>query len=85
EVSLQYDDQILTAMANATQIHQVVVNLTTNAVHAIGSRHGHVRLRVHAATIEDEQATPLLAAGRYVCLSVEDDGQGMDRETMGKI
>lgn len=85
EVSLQYDDQILTAMANATQIHQVVVNLTTNAVHAIGSRHGHVRLEVHAATIEDGQATPLLAAGRYVCLSVEDDGQGMDRETMGRI
>lgn len=85
ELTLEFDSPSATVLADATQIHQVVVNLTTNAVHAIGDRPGHVRLRVHRETIDESQSTPLLKSGAYVCLSVEDDGDGMDQATMMRI
>jgi PAS domain S-box-containing protein len=73
--------------ADATQVHQVVMNLATNAAHAMSERGGELRLSCERAFIE-ERREPALAAlrpGTYALLIVEDTGSGMDAETLKRI
>ena len=70
-----------------SQLHQIIVNLATNASHAIGDRPGNITIRLARRVIaaEDCVGTPGLHAGRYVCLTVSDDGCGMDRATLDRV
>jgi PAS domain S-box-containing protein len=72
---------------DAGQIHQVVVNLATNAAHAIGEKNGTIEVRLDAVNVseDDTRSTANLEVGRYVRLFVSDDGCGMDRATMNRI
>ena len=71
-------------LADATQMHQVVVNLCTNAWHALEGRAGTIEISV--ALVEDGQRpVPGLSSGRYVCLRISDTGRGMDAETRLRI
>jgi signal transduction histidine kinase/CheY-like chemotaxis protein len=65
------------------QFHQVLMNLGTNASHAIGERTGTVTYSARALQIGEED--PTLTAGPYVELSVADDGSGMDAATQAKM
>jgi signal transduction histidine kinase/CheY-like chemotaxis protein len=65
------------------QVHQVLMNLGTNASHAIGERAGTVTFSVRVVQIGVED--PGLAAGAYVELAVADDGVGMDSVTQAKM
>jgi len=69
------------------QIHQIIVNLATNAAHAIGDRPGHIDVRLDAACIDAEHASASsdLREGRYVRLFLGDDGCGMNAETRKQI
>ena len=69
------------------QLHQIIVNLATNASHAIGDRPGNlaIRLASRLITSDDCLGTPGLHEGRYVCLTVSDDGCGMDRATLDRV
>jgi PAS domain S-box-containing protein len=73
--------------ADATQIHQIVVNLITNSAHAIGDEAaGIISVELDAVTLaQSEIVTPELAAGRYVRLTVSDTGCGMDKETLDRV
>jgi PAS domain S-box-containing protein len=73
--------------ADATQLHQVIMNLISNAAHAIGQRVGliDVSLDVVKADFELMQRIPGLRTQRYARLRVRDDGCGMDRETLARI
>ena len=72
---------------DATQVHQVIVNLATNAAHAIGDRGGLIDLRLDACECgpDDPGRAPGLRAGRYVRLCVGDNGCGMDSTTLARI
>jgi PAS domain S-box-containing protein len=74
-------------LANATQIHQIVVNLCTNAWHAMPARGGRIDVTLDACTVSAEQATMHadLYAGNWVRLSVADNGSGMDATTLEHI
>ncbi len=65
------------------QVHQVLMNLGTNASHAIGERGGTVTYSARVLEIGPED--PTLAAGTYVELAVADDGSGMDPVTQAKM
>ena len=65
-----------------TQLHQVLMNLGTNAAHAIGDHHGIIELRQMLVEVGTNSAHADLLPGRYVCLTVSDSGQGMDRSTL---
>jgi signal transduction histidine kinase/CheY-like chemotaxis protein len=65
------------------QIHQVLMNLGTNASHAIGERAGNVSYRARLVEIGPDDRT--LPVGRYVELSVSDDGSGMDAATQARM
>src|SRR4051812_527512 len=70
-------------VGDPTQLHQIVMNLCTNATHAMGER-GTLRVRLDATDIEaDRQVTSgTLHIGSYARLAVEDDGSGMDETTL---
>jgi PAS domain S-box-containing protein len=72
---------------DAGQIHQVIMNLVTNAAHAIGERVGHIGIAVdHVQLGEDAMAIAGdLPDGTYARLSVSDDGSGMDALTQERI
>ena len=72
---------------DATQIHQVLMNLCANAAHAMGGRRGTMTVRL---TMADPQAEPLpedVQAGRgpFVKLSVSDTGHGIPNEIQDRI
>lgn len=67
-------------MADATQIHQVVINLCTNAYHAMEENGGTLAVSLESV-FHKEGATAFpveLSPGNYVRLSVEDTGTGID-------
>jgi signal transduction histidine kinase/CheY-like chemotaxis protein len=73
-------------IGDATQIHQVVMNLCTNAMHAM--QHGgtlavSLALRHRDATLA--LTTGELPAGDYVCLTVRDQGQGIEPQVLDRI
>jgi PAS domain S-box-containing protein len=74
------------AVVDATQIHQVVVNLCTNAVHAMDERGTLVVGLTKVSLSEDDlHAMPALTQGSYLKLSVGDTGQGIDAETLERV
>lgn len=74
--------------ADETQIHQVVLNLCTNAVQAMADRAGTLSVSVEAVTVDQALANatkPRLVAGPHLCLSVKDTGRGMDEATASRV
>jgi len=74
-------------LAESTQVHQVIMNLCTNAAHAIGEATGRVSLRAERAVLERGlvDSTVDLMPGTYARLVVEDTGAGMDNATLERI
>ena len=76
----------LFVIGDPTQLHRIVMNLCTNAVHAIGD---HGRLCVSLGEVDISIARAFahgaLGPGAYVLLQVEDSGRGMDAETLARI
>jgi signal transduction histidine kinase len=66
-------------LGDATEIHQVIVNLATNAVQAIGTGHGTVSIRVSRADMQDGTERQ----GARVVIS--DTGCGMSPQTLERI
>ncbi|MBF0302579.1 MAG: hypothetical protein HQK73_06025 [Desulfamplus sp.] len=65
----------LIVIGNAIQLHQVFMNLCTNAFHAIENIDGIINVDVSDITIcADNNPLP---AGDYVCIRVSDTGSGM--------
>ncbi len=72
-------------LADATQVHQILVNLVTNAWHALGDQPGRICLGLRAVPAEELSAVPDLPAGKYVRFTVSDTGCGMDSATLKRI
>jgi predicted ATPase/signal transduction histidine kinase len=72
--------------AHATQLHQVVMNLCTNALQAIGSR-GRLEVSVEALTLAEPRRVGevVLSPGPYHLLQVSDDGVGMSEATAAQV
>jgi CheY-like chemotaxis protein len=78
----EIDDPSMHVYGEPTQLHQVLMNLCTNAAHAIGDHHGFIDLRQTFVEVGAEGPRGDLMPGRYVCLTVSDTGHGMDRQTL---
>ena len=74
-------------LADPSQIHQVIMNLCTNAFHAMAEAGGEmtIDLREIAPDARFRAQHPALKAERYVQLSVSDTGHGMDESTIERI
>ncbi len=73
--------------ADASLIHQVVINLVSNAAAAIGLKGGSLEIAVSGVDLPEVfcRTRPGLVPGRYAKLSVSDTGHGMDAETQRRI
>lgn len=74
--------------ADPTQIHQVLMNLCTNAWHAMREQpEGTLEVRVTDFLLDHHYKTefPTLETGRHLRVSVKDTGTGIDKQTMNKI
>ena len=74
--------------ADLSQVHQVFMNLCTNAAQAMAGKGGilTVTLRGYVAKPPDRKVYPdLKPGGRYVALEVKDTGHGMSQEIMERI
>ena len=76
----------LHVFGDPTQLHQVTMNLCTNAIHAMGE-HGTLRATLDAVEVDAERTLPhgILHAGAYARLCVDDTGSGMDEATLARI
>jgi len=73
-------------IADPTQIHQIIMNLTTNAYHVMEETGGEITVSLKEINLGyDKLITPDMTAGSYACLSVTDTGMGMDKKTIDKI
>ena len=74
-------------LADETQMHQVILNLCTNAYQAMEHGNGVLSIGLDDVTAETARPRPRggLAPGSYVRLTVSDTGCGMDEETLAKI
>jgi PAS domain S-box-containing protein len=72
---------------NASQLHQVIMNLGMNALHAMGERPGCLTLRLEAVAVDESLAKQLpgLQGGSCVRLSVSDTGKGIDLATQQRV
>jgi PAS domain S-box-containing protein len=74
-------------LADATQIHQILMNLCTNASHAMAQHGGVLELSLADVEIDADFSaeTVGLKPGRYIRLSVGDTGHGIPPEIMERI
>jgi nitrogen-specific signal transduction histidine kinase/CheY-like chemotaxis protein len=87
EISVIIDDDAPPVLADSTQMHQVLVNLCTNAWHALEDNPGCIEVKLQAATLDSAAAGRFdgLKSGRYARLSVRDNGKGMDPDTLKHV
>ena len=80
-------DSQCTIIADATQIHQIMLNLCTNASHAMGPDGGMLTVRLESVVLESTTMAghTNLAAGNYARLVVADTGQGIEKHIIDRI
>ncbi len=73
--------------ADPTQIHQVIMNLCTNAYQALANDTGWIRVSLDSVDVDARKGVELgnLSGGRYVRLRVEDNGRGIAPEYINRI
>ncbi|HVY32451.1 MAG TPA: ATP-binding protein [Polyangiaceae bacterium] len=79
-------DNLPEVLGDPAQVHQVLMNLCTNASHAMKGR-GVLRLELSRYTLAEGAVSPHLdlRPGQYLKLSVTDDGQGMEPHVLSRI
>ncbi|XOF32859.1 MAG: response regulator [Candidatus Electrothrix sp. YB6] len=74
--------------ADPTKVHQIIMNLCTNAYHAMQEKGGILGLSLTLVEVEESETdflAMILPAGQYLRLEVSDTGHGMDKETLDRI
>lgn len=81
------DDKSGLVMADPTNIQQIVINLCTNAVHAMENEKGTLHISLYAEHLKPEQVISEKGEsnGSFVVLEIKDSGHGMDEQTLAII
>jgi PAS domain S-box-containing protein len=87
EIRLQQESNNGIVEADPTQIHQVLMNLCTNAAHAMRAKGGVLKIKLSKLELDDVSAKfdADLTAGSYIRLTVSDTGHGMPQEFISRI
>ena len=85
-IEASYAEGELEVMADASQIHQIIMNLGTNAAQALSSR-GTIEVRLEPVVLQERLigVASEIGPGTYMRLMVADDGIGMDAVTQRRI
>lgn len=84
QTNLESDSLIL---GNQTQLHQILMNLFTNAAHSMEPHGGTIELYVNDLSIEESTGLKSvgLIPGKYVEIIVKDTGSGISSDIIGQI
>ncbi len=72
-------------MVDPIQVHQVMMNLISNAYHAMGEKAGVLEVCLDEVTIKDDNSIFPLHPGTYIYLKISDTGQGMPPAILERI
>ncbi len=83
----EIDSRCGPVLVDPTQVHQILMNLCTNANHAMEKKGGVLTVALQPVVIDRENGAPTgnLKAGEYTVLSVSDTGTGIAPEVLPKI
>ncbi len=88
-IDLRYtiDDKADIVIADATQIHQIVMNLCTNAAHAMQESGGALEISLKPVDLDEPGASQYadIEPGPYLHLSVKDTGKGIPDDIIDRI
>lgn len=84
QITLQLPAHLPPVEVDPAQIQLVLMNLCLNAAHAIGGQPGELVISLRAETLGSSSGLNC-RAGDYVCLTVSDNGCGMDEATQARI
>ena len=87
ELKQEIDDNCGLVSADGTQIHQVVMNLCTNAFQALEETGGTICVKLQEMNLSRDEvpASKDLPTGKYLNLEVSDNGPGIEKETVQHI
>lgn len=87
EIKQDLDTSCGTVLADSTQMHQIIMNLCTNAYHAMMNNGGMLTVRLDKQSVGAGQVKGLgkIQKGTYVKLTIADTGHGMDKRTIERI
>jgi PAS domain S-box-containing protein len=85
EIIQDIDKNPALMLADPTHIHQIIMNLCTNAAHAMKGKRGSLEISVSLITGEGLNLYNELTEGPFVRLTVKDTGHGMSKEVMEHI
>ena len=87
EIRHHIDENAGTITADATQIHQVLMNLCTNAYQAMNDKGGILEISLSNTHVNASQASlnPGMRASHYLKLTISDTGHGMKPEVLKRI
>ena len=87
EIDQQIDSSAMVVLADPSQIHQVLMNLCTNAGHAMDEDGGKLNVSLQLAELGSRALAKFgdLAPGHYAHLRIADNGYGMDEATRERI
>ncbi len=73
-------------LADPTQMHQVILNLCTNAYHAMLAKGGTLTVMLEKQHMDQKDMSPghPVKTGEYIKITVKDTGHGMDEKTLAK-
>ncbi len=85
EITTVLQSEAPLVLADSGQIHQVLMNLCTNAWHSLDNDTGRIEIRLDRLQVSGSGAQAGLAPGVYARLAVADSGHGMDAATAERI
>jgi len=87
EIKQSIDPGIGIILADPIHIHQIFMNLCTNAVHAMKNSGGVLEIKLDVINVDQKRSKQLnnIKIGNYVRMRLSDTGHGMDRRTRERI
>ncbi len=86
EIQTEIDSNCGAVIADPTQIHQIIMNLATNAYHAMRESGGRLKIVLNQTQIESKPiGFSEFIPGRYALLKVIDTGTGIEKNILDKI
>ncbi len=87
KIDLDFQSENRVVLANPGQIHQVLMNLCTNAAQALGDMNGKITIKLDQFVLDQEVTLiyPELPIGNYLKLQVIDTGSGISSNDIDKI
>lgn len=86
EIRAVLDDMVFPIFANPTQVHRVILNLCTNAAHAMKKNGGILEITTKEVDLDADTAKLKgVAPGVYQRLCLSDTGKGMPPDVLGRI